>query len=49
MCIAAGQTLELGYQKFGILHTSGCLMVDMPRLDYLWDGEKDCPGNGQTK
>ena len=24
--------------KFGILHTSGCLMVDVQHLDHLWDG-----------
>ena len=30
-------------QKFCILHTSGCVMVDVPCLDYLWYGWKDCP------
>ena len=20
-------------------------MVDLPRLDHLWDGQKDCPGD----
>ena len=24
------------------MHTSGCVMVDVPCLDYLWDGQKDC-------
>ena len=24
-------------------------MVDVPCLDYLWDGQKDCPGDGQIK
>ena len=33
------------YQKFGILHTSECLMVDVPRLDHLWDGQKDHHSN----
>ena len=32
---------------FGILHTSGCLIVDVPHLDYLWDGRNDCPGDKQ--
>ena len=38
---------SLQKQKFGILHTSGCLMVDVPCLDYLRDGQKDCPGDKQ--
>ena len=32
---------------FGKLYTSGCLMVDVPRLDNLWDGQKDCPSMKQ--
>ena len=24
-------------------------MVDVPCLDYLWDGQMDCPGNGQIR
>ena len=35
-------------QKFGLLHTSGCLMVDLPRMDYLWDVQKDFPGDKQV-
>ena len=32
---------------FGILHTSGCLMVDVQRLDHLCDSQKDFPGDKQ--
>ena len=32
-------------QKFGILHTSGCLMVDVPPMDHLWHSQKDCPSD----
>ena len=32
-------------QKFATLDTSGCLMVDVPRLDHLWDGQKDHHNN----
>ena len=39
----------LSLQKFGILHTSECLMVDVPCLDYLCDGQKDFSGDGQIK
>ena len=33
--------------QFGILHTSGCLTVDVPCLHHLWDSQKDCPGKKQ--
>ena len=36
-------------QKFGIWHTSGCLMVDVPCLDHLWDGRKDPLDVGQVR
>ena len=39
---------SLEQQKFGILHTSGCLMVDVPHFNHLWDGQKDCPGDNQS-
>ena len=32
-----------------IWHTSGCLMVDVPCLDHLWDGQKDCLDVGQVR
>ena len=35
-------------QKFDIWHTSGCLMVDVPCLDHLWDGRKDPLDVGQV-
>ena len=45
-----GQNLYgLNQQKFGILHTSGCLMADVPCLHHLWDGQKDCPDVGQIR
>ena len=28
-------------RSLAYLHTSGCLMVDVPHLDHLWDGQKD--------
>ena len=34
---------------FDIWHTSGCLMVDVPCLDHLWDGQKDCLDIGQVR
>ena len=37
------------YQKFGIWHTSGCLMVDVPCLDHLWDFQKDPLDVGQVR
>ena len=36
-------------QNFDIWHTSGCLMVDVPCLDHLWDGQKDCLDVGQVR
>ena len=33
--------LFVSNRSFGILHTSECLMVDVPRLDHLWDGQKE--------
>ena len=36
-------------QNFDIWHTSGCLMVDVPYLDHLWDGQKDCLDVGQVR
>ena len=41
----ATSTIRGEYQKFGILHTSDCLMVDVPCLDRLWDGQKDHHSN----
>ena len=32
-------------QKFATLDTSGCLMVDVPRLDHLRDGQKEHHNN----
>ena len=32
-----------------IWHTSGCLMVDVPYLGHLWDGQKDCLDVGQVR
>ena len=34
---------------FDIWHTSGCLMVDVPCLDDLWDGQKDYLDVGQVR
>ena len=33
------------YQKFATMDTSGCLMVDVPRLDHLLDSPKDHHNN----
>ena len=30
-------------------NTSGCLMVDVPCLDHLWDGQKDYLDVGQVR
>ena len=32
-----------------ILHTSECLMVDVPCLDHLWDSQKDHHSNEKIK
>ena len=34
-------------QKFGISHSSVCLLADVPCLDNLWDCQKDCPDDKQ--
>ena len=36
-------------QNFDLWHTSGCLMADVPCLDHLWDGQKDCLDVGQVR
>ena len=36
-------------QNSDIWHTSGCLMADVPSLDHLWDGQKDCLDVGQVR
>ena len=34
---------------FDIWQTSGCIMVDVPYLAHLWDGQKDCLDVGQVR
>ena len=53
LCMSAQEhvtsTTRGEYQKFDIWHTSGCLMVDVPCLDHLWDGRKDPLDVGQVR
>ena len=36
-------------QNSDIWHTSKCLMVDVPCLDHLWDGQKNFLDVGQVR
>ena len=46
--VTAATLLNTSRQNSDILHTSGCLMVDVPCLDHLWDGQKDFLDVGQV-
>ena len=46
---SSGNEKHVTWQNFAIWHTSGCLMVDVPYLDHLWDGQKDCLHVGQDR
>ena len=53
LCMSAQQhvtsTSRGERQNCDIWHTSGCLMVDVPYLDHLWDGQKNCLDVGQVR